>query len=175
MPKTRLKKVVHLEANFFGQKYDFLLPDLPTGRKKRPRLRPRTSLLKISRQRWDREFYEMIFGDRDKTKTRNLTNFSTFWDRDDTFFQAFKACNTFQIHCSIVFVSVSRIFSSMFDPCITLAMLWDGRWQDWPFMELGKFIHLRDVKVLTVPGFMETKSSNYSNRDIFKAMKSLAV
>ena len=23
--------MVHLEANFFGQKYDFLLPDLPPG------------------------------------------------------------------------------------------------------------------------------------------------
>ena len=29
MPKNAIEEVVHLEANFFGQKYDFLLPDLP--------------------------------------------------------------------------------------------------------------------------------------------------
>ena len=30
--KNAIEKSGNLEANFFGQKYDFLLPDLPPGR-----------------------------------------------------------------------------------------------------------------------------------------------
>ena len=68
----------------------------------RPRLRPRTSLFKISRPRRDREFYKMIFWDRDETEMRDSDPFLDFSRPRPDFFSSIWRLQYLQIHYSII-------------------------------------------------------------------------